>query len=172
MIVSFYLVSTFTIDEAGGLARRHSRPDAARVAMPGWRAARRQPRSREGRAGRRRRAYHASSQARTPAVAEPAEAEHRRHSAVAGRAPASRTRTPLNRSRDESPSRAEYSTIEEIPICPIEDLEPVPRVRCPFAHFSEPKPLRVGASPPLLPAAADRAAQRAARHAIRTTSRN
>src|SRR3954468_3830870 len=134
VIVSFYLVSTFTVEKAtnwgaGVVERMRARRD-------GW-LARRAAAAKTRKAARRKNASTVVVASTTPAVPSAAEASIDDTPPWQENSPEDVAGAPETESEP-----LEYSNIEEIPICPIEELEPVPE-STPFAHFSEPKPAAV-----------------------------
>jgi len=132
LIVSIYLVSAFSIAKlsrwfAGPIAWFERRADAFRA----WREemhARSVERATERSAKRKKK----------DAPREPAP-------------PVAAPQTPPWEERQDAPppapSEAEYSTLEEIPICPIEDLEPAPAAAPVPSAFAPPEPRPVAPDP-------------------------
>ena len=118
VVISVYLVSTFTMASLG--AWFASPIGWFRRRREAWRAWRERSRSRaieKAREARKRRQRREEETRKIQPVAQPAEA--------AADAPPWETREEP--APDEAPVEAEYATVAEIPICPIEDLEPAPR---------------------------------------------
>ncbi len=141
-VVSVYLVSTFTMASLG--AWFASPIGWFRRRREAWRAWRERSRARaveKAREARKRRQRREEETRKIQPVAQPAEA--------AADAPPWKTREEP--APEEAPGEAEYATAAEIPICPIEDLEPAPRAEDVRA-VPDPWPLAPAYSP--APAAA------------------
>ena len=136
-IVSIYLVSTFTIDKLFTWIDRVLEPVRAR--RDAWLARReawleRRAAAAKALKARTRKVAGTATVAASAKVSLPSQQTTR--SAPPASAPQANDAPPWE---DAASEPLEYSTIEEIPICPIEELEPAPPVT-PFAQFSEPAP--------------------------------
>jgi S-DNA-T family DNA segregation ATPase FtsK/SpoIIIE len=134
VVVSIYLVSKFSIDIvtnwfAAVFDRIRARRDAWLERRDAWVA-------RRAAAAKVKNTQRPPKKTKTAIVAATAPAEPREHTAAGDTPPWQERAAP---EPELEPEPLEYSTIEEIPICPIEEMEPI-KPPTPFANFSEPKP--------------------------------
>jgi S-DNA-T family DNA segregation ATPase FtsK/SpoIIIE len=130
VVLSLYLVSTFTLEKVFAFVTRILDPLRAR--RDAW-LARRAAAAKAKKA--RPKKVATAVVASTVADAEPP----RQATRQTVYEPVAADNTPPWQESEPTPSPAEYATIEEIPICPIEDMEPEPEP-IPAPRFSEPIP--------------------------------
>jgi S-DNA-T family DNA segregation ATPase FtsK/SpoIIIE len=128
VFVSFYLISTFTIEKVTNwLSRIFER---LRVRRDEW-LARRAAAAKAKKAARPKKAATSVIAATSPAVPTTG-------ASTLDNTPPWQERAATDAEPVAEREPLEYSTIEEIPICPIEELEPAAETT-PFANFVEPK---------------------------------